>query len=95
MKNKKWKIKTKNSVTRSYCSRSREPNLRGRNRTVTVTLSFALLTSDCGVLEEHDDDGVVGLPPDFDAGDDAAAAAGDFRDRSGDTVEEALWEERV
>ena len=96
MKNKKRKIKTKNSVTRSYGSRSREPNLRGRNRTVTVTLSFALLTSDGGVLEEHDDDGVVGLPPDFDAGDDAAAAAaGDFRDRSGDTVEEALWEERV
>ena len=64
---------------------------------MTVTLSFALLTSDGGVLEEHDDDGVVGLKPDFGAGDDAAAAAaaGDFRDRSGDTVEEALWEERV
>lgn len=74
-------------------------NLRGRNRTVTLTFSFALLTSDEELTtgetdnfgecldEVEEDDGVVGLPPDFGA---AAAAAGDFRDRSGETVEEAL-----
>lgn len=83
-------------------------HLRGRNLTVTATFSFALLTSGrsrvdgvelVGVTGETDnfgegldevvEDGVVGLPVDFATG---SGAAGDFRDRNGETVEEALWE---
>lgn len=75
---------------------------------MTVTFSFALLTSGrsrvdslglVGVTGEGDnrdevfdevvEDGVVGLPADFATG---GGAAGDFRDRNGETVVEALWE---
>lgn len=72
---------------------------------MTVTFSFALLTSGrsrvdgLGLageianfregLDEVIEDGVVGLPKDFATG---GGADGDFRERKGETVEEALWE---
>lgn len=68
-------------------------NLRGRNRTVTVTFSFIAAAAtttgetealDDGLDDVEEEDGVVGLPPGF------ATAAGEFRD----AVAEARWEER-